>query len=184
MSRKDLMAYYPPMLKQVYEFGRISEALEPALTQALRDVWEIQSAHSATAADEIGISKLESVFGITPKDTDSLDIRRARIIARINAALPPYTEKSLRQRLTAICGEDAYTLLVDSENLKIYIGIQLKAKSLYPDVIKMLEYILPANLEVNATLIWNTHEMLKRYTHQELKARTHFGWKGEVINGN
>lgn len=184
MSRKALMAYYPPMLRQVWEFGRICDAFEPMLDQALTDVWKVHYRHSITYTDEDGLSRWESILGITPKGTDSLYTRKTRAIAQLTVALPPYTERSLRRRLSALCGESGYTFSVDPVKLEAWVAIHLEVKSLYPDVLQILSSVLPANILLHSTLIWNTHEMLKRYTHQELKARTHFGWKGEVINVN
>lgn len=181
MYRKDLIDYYPPEIRKVREIQVICQLMQPELRAAGDDIVEAAQGHATETATDAYLSRLEDEYGIKNREGDDIEERRQRIKARMNWSLPPYTYKSLKQRLTAICGAGQYTINIDYEKLILFVGVQLHVKALYSDVCEMLEKLVPANIQLETTLLYNTHAMLHVYTHEQLKARTHFGWKGEEL---
>lgn len=179
--RKNLIDYYPPEIQKIREIRAICQIFQPELRNAADEITGIAKGHATETASSEYLDKLEEVYGIKNREGDGIDERRQRIKARMNWSLPPYTLRSLKQRLTAICGADQYTLNMDYEKLILFVGVELHVKALYSDVVDLLKRLVPANIQLETTLLFNTHAMLHAYTHEELKARTHFGWKGEEL---
>ena len=103
MDRK-LLDYLPPVLREVLEFQAINAANEPEISiawDALALVLANQFLDTATAS---GVTVWERELNIRPKDTDTLEVRKARIKALWNLELP-YTLPWLKNWLTGLCGE-------------------------------------------------------------------------------
>ena len=103
MDRK-LLDYLPPVLREVLEFQAINAANEPEISiawDALALVLANQFLDTATAS---GVAVWERELNIRPKDTDTLEVRKARIKALWNLELP-YTLPWLKNWLTGLCGE-------------------------------------------------------------------------------
>ena len=101
MDRK-LLDYLPPVLREVLEFQAINAANEPEISiawDALALVLANQFLDTATAS---GVAVWERELNIRPKDTDTLEVRKARIKALWNLELP-YTLPWLKNWLTGLC---------------------------------------------------------------------------------
>lgn len=133
---------------------------------------------SATTATEQGISRREKLYGIIPKDTDSLEDRRFRVRARENE-ITPYTARTLEKKLATICGEDGYTAIL--KDGKLTVRVALPRRATYEDARKMLEEMVPLNICMECTLLYNQHKTLAVYTHAELAEHTHGYWRNEVL---
>lgn len=148
-----------------------------ALWIALEDGLKDQFIDDAT---EYGLSRWETILGITPKGTDTLDDRRFRILTRINEDLP-YTYQSLNQRLSNICGNNGYTITLNANTYTLNVKINLINKNNFSDIESMLDRVTPANLIVSLELLYNTHSTLAPYTHAQLAAYTHHQLRNEVL---
>lgn len=179
--RKDLIKYYPPEIQKVREIQVICQLMQPELRTAADEITDVAKGHATETASGMYLNKLEEIYGIKNREGDGVCERRQRIKARMNWSLPPYTLKSLKQRLTAICGADQYTVDINYDKLILFVGVELHVKALYSDVCDLLKRLVPANIKLETTLLYNTHARLHAYTHEELKSRTHFGWKGEEL---
>ena len=117
---------------------------------------------------------------ITPKLTESLSDRKFRIMTRLNEQLP-YTLTGLKQQLAALCGEDGYSVTLDSANYSIGVLVALTAKSAFTDVDALLRRMTPANLVISLALKYNQHLTLSAFTHEHLNTYTYDQLRNEVI---
>ena len=99
----DMMRKVPDVLKNVREIKALINtenddlnSLSAALALYLNNTF-------VDSADEYGIGRWESILGILPKLTDTLDERQFRVLSRINEQLP-FTLRSLEQQLSTLCG--------------------------------------------------------------------------------
>lgn len=100
-------------------------------------------------ADEEGISRLEKITGIYPDINDTLDARRARLYLYWNDK-EPYTEEELRNRLITVCGDlSGFDIIPDYPNYAIEILTRVGGYGVFDEITSMLDYFLPANLELN-----------------------------------
>ena len=111
-------------------------------------------------------------MSITPKDTDTLDERKFRILSRMNQELP-YTMLKLKESLTTLCGEDGFFIELRSEDYYIKVKLALSNKNNYQEVSDLLTKMIPANLIQEVQIMYNGHKILKEFTHAELGIKTH-----------
>ena len=145
MDRK-LLDYLPPVLREVLEFQAINAANEPEISiawDALALVLANQFLDTATAS---GVAAWERELNIRPKDTDTLEVRKARIKALWNLELP-YTLPWLKNWLTGLCGELGHEeSIVDyTINIQLDYTVLPDADALAAEILDMLLMVRPAN---------------------------------------
>lgn len=94
----------------------------------------------------------ERELKIYPKDTDTLEVRKARIKAMWNLELP-YTVSWLRNWLTGLCGPTGYELTVSDYTVDIQLDYNAlpNANSLAGEILDMLLAVRPCNMLVLMT---------------------------------
>ena len=137
-------------------------------------------AQFVSTAGERGIERYEQIFSIVPQDTDTLDERRFRVLAKINAQLP-FSIRRLRQQLATLCGDDGYKLEVNGGVYTLTVKVALTAKRNQQAVEELLADIVPANMVCTTSLLYNQHADLTRFTHAQLALLTHFEIREEVL---
>lgn len=181
MYDRNLIEYLPEFLRDVKEYQAI---LKMAEQPEMVELWEAEENalkdQFIVDATENGISRWEKILGITPKATDSLDVRRFSILARINEQIP-FTLTTLKEQLESLCGEDSYDVNLDAPNYTLSVRIALTAESSFDDVKLFLKRVVPCNLIVDLSLKYNQHEQYKSFTHENLATYTHEQLRNEVM---
>ena len=178
--RKKLQDYLPPILLKTYEFPLLCDTEQPEIDR-LRDAADaVLDAQFISTAGETAIARYEKIFDITPMDTDTLDERRFRVLAKINAQLP-FSVRRLRQQLATLCGADGYKLELDGGKYTLTVKVALTAKRNQQAVEELLADIVPANMVCTTSLLYNQHADLTRFTHAQLALLTHFEIREEVL---
>ena len=139
MDRK-LINYLPPVLRDITEFNAINNANEPAISLAWNSLDRVMANQFLDDADEWGVSVWEKELKIFPKDTDTLELRKARIKAMWNRELP-YTLPWLRKWLAGTCGGKAVL-----EKSGYRLRIDTDGAELSEDLKAMIRQAIPANL--------------------------------------
>lgn len=176
----NLVDYLPQVLKVIREFKVISDAASPEVTLCHDDIKDLFDDQFIMDATETGIKRWENILKIKPKNTNTLEDRRFRVLARLNSTLP-YTFIGLRDQLAGLCGFDGFTIDMQEDIYKLIVRIALDAKEQFNEVKSILEKQVPANIIVDLDLLYNTHELLAPYTHAELSAYTHKQLREEDI---
>ena len=178
--RKKLQDYLPPILLKTYEFPLLCDTEQPEIDR-LRDAADaVLDAQFISTAGETAIARYEKIFKITPMDTDTLDERRFKVLAKINAQLP-FSVRRLRQQLATLCGDDGYKLEVNGGVYTLTVKVALTAKRNQQAVEELLADIVPANMVCTTSLLYNQHADLTRFTHAQLALLTHFEIREEVL---
>lgn len=178
--RKKLQDYLPPVLLKTYEFPLLCKTEQREFDRLNTAVDEVLDAQFVSTAGERGIERYEQIFSIVPQDTDTLDERRFRVLAKINAQLP-FSIRRLRQQLATLCGEDGYKLEVSGGKYTLSVKVALTAKRNQQAVEELLADIVPANMVCTTSLLYNQHADLTRFTHAQLALLTHFEIREEVL---
>lgn len=173
MYNRKLIEYLPEFLRDVEEYKAIlTLGEEPEMVK----LWEAEenalNDQFIVDATENGVSRWEKILGIVPKATDSLDVRKFSILARINEQLP-FTVTRLKEQLESLCGEGEYEVNLDAANYTLSVRVALTAESSFGDVSLLLKRVVPANLFVDLSLKYNQHTMFKSYNHEGLQIFTH-----------
>jgi hypothetical protein len=147
------------------------------LWSAIEDAINDQFVNDAT---ENGVARWESILEIVPKGTETLEVRKFRIISRLNEQLP-YTYGKLKQQLKTLCGEDGYALELLNNEYKLIVRVELTVKGKFNEVGSLLNRTVPANMIIDLSLIYNQHSLLSSFTHNQLSNYTHYKLRNEVI---
>lgn len=178
--RKKLNEYLPSILLKTYEFPLLCDTEQREFDRLNTAVDEVLDAQFVSTAGERGIERYEQIFSIVPQDTDTLDERRFRVLAKINAQLP-FSVRRLRQQLATLCGEDGYRMEIDGGRYTLTVKVALTAKRNQQAVEELLANIVPANMVCTTSLLYNQHADLTRFTHAQLALLTHFEIREEVL---
>lgn len=183
-TNRYLLDYLPHFMREFAEMKRIMDAEQSEVDDLWKSCDKALDEQFVATASEYGISRYENIHGIVPKATSTLDERRFTISTRM-VEDTPYTMTSLKQKLESLCGEDGYSVALDAENCVLTVRIALTARSHYNDVCTMLEKVVPANMIIDVSLMYNQNsKFIGKYTHEQLSAYTHYQLRNEVeFNG-
>ena len=137
-------------LKDYVEFQAFLNAVDPEIDRIYQAVRQLQLNLNPNTADRDGISYFEEAYSIKPGKNDSLEERRYRVLAKLNARLP-YTEVSVKRFLNELLGEGKYQLSIKNQELVVTLLSENvnKAKIVY----ELLNEIVPMNISLKANYI-------------------------------
>lgn len=147
MDRR-LLDYLPPVLREVLEFQTINGANEPEISLAWDSLARVMGNQFLDSADQDGVAVWERELQIYPKDTDTLDTRKARIKAKWNTELP-YTMRWLHSWIQSLCGAENPVPTVDGYTLRVCLPSAVD----YTTALDDLRQRIPANLVIAPTIL-------------------------------
>jgi len=179
-----LLEYLPDFIKEIKEIEVIMSTEENFLTGkgdnlslAVKNVFKDQFINTATVN---GVKRYENILKIVSRESEGLDVRRFRLFVRFNEKLP-YTVPKLKEQLGTLCGDDGYSIEVDTINCNLVVKIALKSKGMFNEVGAMLERMVPLNMFIDLDLMYNQHLTVGKFTHKFLRKYTHKGVRDEVL---
>ena len=141
----ELLQKLPRYHRNIYEFQQISKADTPELKLLLKHIDTILSNWFIDTADDYGISRLEKIAGIIPDSSVDLEIRKFNLLLKMSEKLP-YTDETLEERLTSLCGAGNYSVFRDYDNYFISILTTLEDGNTFDSIIEALDKMIPCNL--------------------------------------
>ena len=178
---RKLIDYLPHFMQEYIEMRKIMETEQVEIDRLWLETENVFADQFILEATVNGVKRWESMLGISPKDTDSLDERKFRILTKLNQELP-YTLRKLEQALTNLCGADGYTINVNSAKYLVEVKLALSNESNYGEVEKILKKMIPANMIQTVSIMFNKNIALTPFTHAELSAYTHDRLRKEVFD--
>lgn len=176
-----LMDYLPGIMQDYEEMQQIMQVEQPGIEALWEACDSLMNEAYVQTETGLGAKRWESILDISPKDTDTLEVRNFRIQGRLVEDLP-YTYRMFERQLIALCKEKGHSLFMTEQNgLTLKILVALSAKELKDEVVKLAERIVPCNIILDVELMYNTHAMLKGYTHAGLSDTTHAQLREKVF---
>ena len=83
--------------------------------------------------------------------------------------------------LYALCGDD-YTCELINNEYKLVVRLALSVRKQYNEVDSLLRKVVPANLIIDLSLLWNQYLILEPFTHEELEEYLHSELREEDLN--
>ncbi len=163
-----LIDYLPYFMKDIIEIEKVMNISQPEVDNLQLDTENLLNDFFVIGSSEEATKHYEKILDIIPKLTDSLEKRQYDILVLYNQTLP-FTLESLQQKLTAICGEDGYTLNMIYEKFILDIKLELNKKHLFFTVSNLLEWIVPVNIILNLYVNYNIWKDLCKYKWGEVK---------------
>ena len=141
----ELLQKLPRYHRNIYEFQQISKADTPELKLLLKHIDTILSNWFIDTADDYGISRLEKIAGIIPDSSVDLELRKFNLLLKMSEKLP-YTDETLEERLTSLCGAGNYSVFRDYDNYFLSILTTLEDGNTFDSIIEALDKMIPCNL--------------------------------------
>lgn len=175
-----LIEYLPLYLQDYRELKTIFDTDDFEIDAVSEAVTRVLNNEFIKTLDDYGCKRWEKMLNLLPGINDSLDTRRMRILAKFLEDLP-YTERSLKNVLNTMLGEDGYKLTIFHNQYHLHIDINGWNYTQEQIILDLLRNMIPANLTIDDAIIYTTHgylggiiiphEELKPYTHKELSKR-------------
>lgn len=169
----DLKSYQPDYYRGVREMDAIleTEGVELEEYENCRDT--TRDNLYIDTADSDGLSRFESIFGIIPPPSSTLDERRS-VLKQFLRGVEKLSGTSIENVALAYTNGDTdvtfdgstSTIVVEFTNV---VGIP-------PNVTALQDYLnerKPAHLDIEYIFLYNTHAVLGQYTHAYLDGFTH-----------
>lgn len=162
---------YPECILDIDEMRAIFDAEEVVGQKFEDNIADCDSNTSIAGSSETGIKRREKILGINPQDTDSLELRRFRVMLKWYDSYP-YTQDSLMNKMNDLLGKGNYTLAVVPDEMKMICLLGLKKKDMESEFKKLLEEIVPLNIFLDIGLRYNRWITMHKYTWGEIKKYT------------
>lgn len=154
-----------PDIKQIYD---INEMQGDTLDQTVE---QIDSDMNIDEMDASTVERWETILKIVPARSDTLDVRRFRIKTKITDSMQ-YTYRALERKLDDMCA-GAYDIVIDRINQSIKVNLGLASQKKINDVMNMLEEMVPLDMIIDTSVLYNAHGYLAQYPHCILAQFTH-----------
>jgi len=177
---RPLLEYLPDILRDVREYQAIAAGGQPEIDQLWNETGTALDNQFVETATEYGIGRWESILGIVPKATLTLEERRFTILTRLAEQLP-YTIRMLANMLTSLCGPGGFVIILDPGNYTISIKLSLTQANNFNDADLMLRRVCPANLAINLILQFNQWQSFQTYRWADMAAMTWYDVRNEVL---
>ena len=171
MDRK-LIDYLPIFVQDYAEIKAIMDTEQVDVGAVWTDAENVMKDQFVADATEYGVKRWESILGIVPKATYTLEERKFNILTRLTEQLP-YTTESLSNVLSSLCGDDGYILEINYDTYEVVVKLPLSNINNFDAVKELLEKMIPANMVIHVIVRYNSNEKLYSFTHGELAAYTH-----------
>ena len=145
-----LIEYLPQFMADRKEMQVITSAEDPEFTLFWAVLKRVINNQFITTCDEQGISKFEKMLKLYPYESDTLEMRIARVLVEWNAQLP-YTMRSLKQMLDVLCGVGNYRVKLRNNEYVLEIDTFFYDTKMLNQLNKLLLKVLPANLAYEST---------------------------------
>ena len=147
-NRLKLIEYIPQSLQDVEEYKAIlEEAEQEEINELWQELWNTLNNQFILNTNEEGIARYEKLLNIKPNSYDTLLARQSRVITRWNDQ-GVYTLKTLKEKLTVLCGEDNFSIVTDFVNYAMTINVALSLSGQAHELEYMLKWLVPANIVV------------------------------------
>lgn len=162
-----LTKYLPNFMIQIEEIREILNSFEEEIISIEVEINKILKNLFINDADLNGVKRYEKILEIVPKLTESIEIRKGKILSKYNQILP-FTLENLILMLNSICGENKYILWIDYENFILNFRLDLEKKELKESIYSFLDRVVPVNMILNYDLNYNKWEDLNIYSWEYL----------------
>jgi len=179
-KNRPLLGYLPTVLRDVREYQALTLGEEPEIELLWGEIKNALDDQFVLSATENGVRRWEKMLGIIPKATVTLNERKFTILTRLAEQLP-FTMRMLERMLAELCGPDGFKIDLQADVYALKVLVAITAKNNFDDIGLMLRRICPANLTINLLIEFNQHFKLKPFTHGELRTKTHYALRDEVL---
>jgi len=158
----DLVSYLPPFMAEYQEDVVTLRAEDPEFRLVWEAVDRLYKNEFILDADEYGISRFERLLKLHPYDTDTLEVRRLRVLAKWFKRTP-YTFPWLKDWMALLCGAHGHKESFADYLLFIKLdrNVLPLAGGIMGIILEILPPIIPANMCMEVSQKWEASAVLR-----------------------
>ena len=145
----NLIDYLPPFLQDYRELTLVTDTENVVFQELANESERIKNNQFILSADGEGLKKFESLLTIHAAKDESIATRRSRVMSRWND-ITPYTFHALISKLISLHDGDNFIINKKYDQYEIEIITHLDIVGQVEELVRMLDYIMPANLVVDS----------------------------------
>jgi len=176
----ELLDYYPEFMAELKEIQELAKAEQPEIAAAIQTVRDAPNDFFITELSPAGAKRWEEMLNLPVQEDTPIADRRFRILTK-STEQRPFTMRRLKELMTSLCGADGFTVAFVNSTFTLTVRVALGVKQNYDDVDAMLARIVPSNLILDLSLLYNTYDILSAYTYDQLSAFTYDQLRNERI---
>lgn len=143
---RQLINYLPYAIREFTDFQGITTGEQPEFELAWNYYQEVFDNQFIDTAGDYGVRRWEKMLNISPKGTDTLEDRKARIKILLTTKTP-FTVPWLKSWLTSICGPDGHKETIEDYIINLQINYDSSDKKNFTlEILNILQEIIPANM--------------------------------------
>ncbi|MGL5973438.1 MAG: putative phage tail protein [Oscillospiraceae bacterium] len=176
--------FFSNVVSSVKDIDYLITALDDVFDKLVDDLYDLENQYNIYSASHQTLGKWEDIYKTQSKNVNDLDFRRFTIGTKFKEK-PPFTEKVVRGFLNNLVGVNGYIIKLNYGEYILEIKLHLYNKLKFNEVYDFLNRILPCNLVIDLTVIYNTNEKVSKYKNSYLADMKHLKIKeGMIIYGN
>lgn len=175
----DTSVYFPTHIQNIDEFEKLIGVFDSTIAACWTIADKELNNEFLTTMDEDACTRQETMLGISYSANDSLDDRRRRIIGYYASDLP-YTKKKLDEAIKSMCGEDYYTLEIDTTARTVTVRLAMESENMVDIVQEILDRMIPANMVVSITEAYNRYKKFLEMTWGDLSSYTWYQARAQM----
>lgn len=180
----ELLNYWPELMAALGEFQALAEVEQPEISASIAAVRTAPDDFFIETLGESGAQRWERMLKLPVQNGGVLADRRFRIMTRA-AEQRPFTARRLEELLGTLCGTDGFSVALAGSAFTLTVRVALTAKQNYDDVKSLLGRVVPANMVIDLSLLYNQHQTLAALLHSRLANYSHDQLRNEVLtSGN
>jgi hypothetical protein len=149
---KNLSDYSYEVIKNLREIAAIFDSEQISAYELWRLIEQIMDAQFIMTADATGIQVYEKFLKISPNPNETLDERRANVLAAFQNALP-YTRKMLKNLILALGIPEKSLRITYPDNFHVVVEVAKTYENLMNFLAAMLEQMSPYTMENSVKLM-------------------------------
>lgn len=169
----------PKIITQIPDIAQIYDINDRQIAELDAATEQLDANILPDTMSEENTKKWENILKIVRQDDDTLNDRRLRVKTKILEKLP-YTYRVVLSRLNALC-PDGYSMEINDSRTDIVVKVALKSKKMVDAAEEMLENYIPLNMTLKVMIMYNTYEVLQKFTYGEMQKHTYKDLREEVM---
>ena len=175
--------HLPDNLQMLNAFVKLAELEGPILEEEAQAKSNLTSDQWIETATRRGLERRAKMLALGEVNADTDTEKLREMVLLYSKSRSPYTKKSVKQWLDETCGSGMVEMQIQESTYQVNFILELEVKALEKELKQKLREILPANMQMEVTLRYNTYGTLTPYTHGALRQRnlTYGNIKTEVL---
>lgn len=175
-----LFDYLPIVFSEIRELRYIYQTVEAEFALLKEHYTAQYNNFFIKTADTTGVERWEKALQLTLSGMTTVE-KRFEIEARLNEDRPYYFA-AIIAKLEKLCGSEGVSFERNVAAKSVTVKIALTQKGNYTTVADLLNRLVPADMSINLSLMYNQHGALSGYTHGQLTQFKHEELRSEVMN--